>query len=150
MAYSTKDWDIVKAFYERGLSLAEIVARPEVNIKSRSQISRKAASEGWKKGLPRYMSRGIVHEPSILYLITADEFKGIYKIGITNDIHFRLRSMQTGCPFKLYALKTYQCENARGVEFSLHAFFKKKRIDGEWFRLNDIDVAYINEALSNG
>jgi len=50
MAYSTKDWDIVKAFYERGLSLAEIVARPEVNIKSRSQISRKAASEGWKKG----------------------------------------------------------------------------------------------------
>ena len=50
MAYSIEEWDVVKAFYERGLSLAEIVDRDEVRIKSRSQISRKAASEGWKKG----------------------------------------------------------------------------------------------------
>lgn len=50
MAYSAQDWEIVKAFYERGFSLAEIVARDEVLVKDRSSISRKAAKEGWIKG----------------------------------------------------------------------------------------------------
>lgn len=50
MAYSEKQWDIVRAFYERGLSLAEIAARHEVEIKDRSSISKKAKSDGWVKG----------------------------------------------------------------------------------------------------
>ncbi len=49
MAFSVQDWEIVKSFYERGFSLSEIVDRPEVKIKARSQISRKAKKEGWKK-----------------------------------------------------------------------------------------------------
>lgn len=53
MAFSPKDWAIVQAFFEQGLSLAEIVARPEVKatgIKDRGSISRKATQEGWIKG----------------------------------------------------------------------------------------------------
>ena len=50
MAYSDTEWEIVRAFYERGLSLAEIVARPEVNIKDRSSISKRAKQAGWIKG----------------------------------------------------------------------------------------------------
>lgn len=50
MAYSAKEWEVVKAFYERGLSLGEIAARPEVTIKDRKTISRKANQEGWVKG----------------------------------------------------------------------------------------------------
>lgn len=50
MAYSPQDWMVVRAFYERGLSLAEIVAREEVSIKDRGSISRKAKQEGWTKG----------------------------------------------------------------------------------------------------
>jgi len=53
MTYSSTDWEIVQAFYECGLSLAEIVARPEVKVTSRSQISRKAAKEGWHKALEK-------------------------------------------------------------------------------------------------
>lgn len=49
MAYTEKDWGVVRAFYERGLSLAEIVSRPEVAITDRSSISKKAKSEGWIK-----------------------------------------------------------------------------------------------------
>jgi predicted DNA-binding protein YlxM (UPF0122 family) len=50
MAYSEKQWETVRAFYERGFSLAEIAARPEVEIKDRKTISRKANNEGWVKG----------------------------------------------------------------------------------------------------
>ena len=50
MAFSNRDWEIVRAYYERGLSLAEIVARDDVAITDRSSISRKAKTEGWIKG----------------------------------------------------------------------------------------------------
>jgi hypothetical protein len=49
MAHSVRDWEIVRAFFERGLSLSEIVEREEVPIKSKSQISKTAAKEGWIK-----------------------------------------------------------------------------------------------------
>ena len=50
MAYSAQEWEVVKAFYERGLSLAEITNRREVAIHDRKTISRKANQEGWIKG----------------------------------------------------------------------------------------------------
>ena len=50
MAYSARDWEIVKAFYERGLSLSDIVSREEVKITDRSSISKRAKAEGWVKG----------------------------------------------------------------------------------------------------
>jgi predicted DNA-binding protein YlxM (UPF0122 family) len=49
VAYSTKDWETVRAYYELGLSLSEIVAKKDVKITSKSQISRKATKEGWEK-----------------------------------------------------------------------------------------------------
>ena len=49
MAYSEKDWQLVQSYYEAGLSLAEIVERENVSIKSRSQISKRAAKYSWIK-----------------------------------------------------------------------------------------------------
>ena len=50
MAYSQEQWKIVRAYFEEGFSLAEIVARHNVDIKDRSSISRRATKEGWIKG----------------------------------------------------------------------------------------------------
>jgi len=50
MAYTKRDWDMVKAFFESGLSLREITSREEVAIKDKGTISRKAKQEGWIKG----------------------------------------------------------------------------------------------------
>jgi hypothetical protein len=53
MAFSQKDWAVVRAFFEQGLSLSEIVARDEVKqtgITDRGSISRKSKQEGWIKG----------------------------------------------------------------------------------------------------
>lgn len=51
MAYTKQDWEVVKAFFESGLSLNQIVARPEVVITDKSSISKKAKAEGWLKAI---------------------------------------------------------------------------------------------------
>jgi len=85
--------------------------------------------------------------PSTVYIITANEYDGIFKIGITNDTARRLRDMQTGCPFVLFALRSYSVTNPVAVEAMLHAFFYKKRMCGEWFRLDSVDLKYIDDAM---
>jgi hypothetical protein len=50
MAFCFEDWEVVRAFFERGLTLSEIVARPECKITDKSTISRKARELGWVKG----------------------------------------------------------------------------------------------------
>ena len=50
MAYSQKEWDIVRAYYEAGLKLREIINRSDVSIKSPSQISKMANKECWEHG----------------------------------------------------------------------------------------------------
>lgn len=50
MAYSAQEWQLVQAYYEEGYSLGKIVDQPDVKIKSRQSISRKATEEGWIKG----------------------------------------------------------------------------------------------------
>lgn len=49
MAYSDKQWELVRSYYEAGLSLSEIVSRDKVEIKSKSQISKRAKLEEWVK-----------------------------------------------------------------------------------------------------
>jgi hypothetical protein len=50
MAYSQQQWETVQAYFERGLSLADIVDRADVHIKSRGSISKRAKAEGWIAG----------------------------------------------------------------------------------------------------
>lgn len=47
MAYSIKQWEKAKEYFEAGLSLSEINLRTEI---SRPQISKKAKKENWEKG----------------------------------------------------------------------------------------------------
>ncbi|MBE0469581.1 MAG: hypothetical protein IBX55_08775 [Methyloprofundus sp.] len=50
MAHSDYQWRLVRGYFEAGLSLDKIVARDDVEIKSKSQISKRANLAGWKKG----------------------------------------------------------------------------------------------------
>lgn len=134
--------------YANGESLRKIALETGVDNSGLSKLAKRECWSTVRKSTPR----GIVPLPNIVYLVTSEEFQadGIYKIGITNDIEFRLKSMQTGCPFKLFAYKAYEHDNPLGIEQSLHAFFGKKRLEGEWFKLSYVDLNYIEEALGNG
>jgi len=50
MALPAQQWETVRAYFERGLSLSEIVDRDDVRIKSRGSISKRAKAEGWIAG----------------------------------------------------------------------------------------------------
>lgn len=64
-----------------------------------------------------------------------------YKIGYTKrDINHRLRELQTGCPDEIILVKKFECKHYQKVESWLHRKHNFKRIEGEWFILEDIDV----------
>lgn len=73
MAYSTEQWDVVRAFYESGLSLSEIAARPEVKITDRGSVSRKAKAEGWVKGKIQHIIDGEVQNKQELAEIVSEK-----------------------------------------------------------------------------
>ena len=86
-----------------------------------------------------------------VYIITCAEFEGdgVFKIGIAGDIKTRIASLQTACPYKLYALSHYEPINPLMVETMLHALFHKKRMTGEWFKLSKSDLNIIEEIMAN-
>jgi hypothetical protein len=71
-----------------------------------------------------------------VYVIGRDE--GPVKVGITTNLIARLRSMQTGCPFKLqllYAMPAENRDNALWHERIFHDVYAEHRLEGEWFNL---------------
>lgn len=73
-----------------------------------------------------------------LYLI---ECQGFYKIGVAYDVSHRLAELGIGNPFELVVLAVYGYSNAQAVEAVLHQKFSQQRIRGEWFSLNENDIA---------
>lgn len=71
----------------------------------------------------------------LLYLVDAG---GLYKIGISQDINKRLKSLQTGSPHTVRCVAYYHTdESAMTIERKLHKLFDKYRLSGEWFNFED-------------
>jgi len=85
----------------------------------------------------------------VVYVITAGEFGDIYKIGIASDIKKRIKALQTGCPYVLYAVTSYKVKKPATVEKMLHLVYCSKRIRGEWFRLLKKDLIFIDEFMKS-
>ena len=75
-----------------------------------------------------------------IYLIEAiGDHETKYKIGFTKDeknLQKRLKSIQTGNPYKCKILQTFKTKFSRKVETSLHNKFSDRRQNGEWFNLD--------------
>ncbi|MEP7286261.1 MAG: GIY-YIG nuclease family protein [Chloroflexota bacterium] len=78
-----------------------------------------------------------------VYLITAHEIPGKYKIGITQNINKRIYDMSTVVPVTFRVLHLIECSNMRHAENTLHNMFSEKRLVGEWFALTYEDIEYI-------
>lgn len=70
-----------------------------------------------------------------LYII-GNISKEICKIGISDTPEKRLKSIQTGCPYKVNILSYYPDLDYK-TEKDLHRRFRESRLRGEWFRIND-------------
>lgn len=66
-----------------------------------------------------------------------------YKIGITNNVQDRLQHLQTANSAKLELLNSVKTSDPPLLEKELHLKFAVKRLEGEWFKLTNVDVEYI-------
>jgi predicted GIY-YIG superfamily endonuclease len=70
-----------------------------------------------------------------------------YKIGITTNMDNRIKELQTGNSRNISVVFYYPINSAQKMEAMLHRKYKKKRVRGEWFNLNQIDVNHIEFIL---
>jgi len=66
-----------------------------------------------------------------------------YKIGRTVNLLQRLDGLRTQPPFEIELLHAFECDDYTEAEEMLHSQFTTKHKRGEWFLLNDKDIAYI-------
>lgn len=76
-----------------------------------------------------------------LYLVSAAN--GLTKIGVAISPLRRLVTLRSDSPEQLELIHMSAVEDAKSVEMSLHTEFTDKRSHGEWFRLNEEDIASI-------
>lgn len=87
---------------------------------------------------PRKIKKGII------YIVKCERTK-LYKIGLTaGKIESRLRTLKTSNP-RISLFKHYEgIIDVYNQEKKLHDLFSKKRIDGEWFELDELDLCNID------
>lgn len=117
-----------------------------VNVKGSSlrngdskQCKRCANKENGRKGL--YSQ----NEGRDLYLIGCAHF---VKIGTTNDLTERLRTIQSGNPFDLVV--EYYGVGEGHMEEYWHSEFKNKHHKGEWYRLSYLDIEKVKKHTAGG
>ncbi|MBR4468811.1 MAG: GIY-YIG nuclease family protein [Bacteroidales bacterium] len=78
-----------------------------------------------------------------------DNTNGYHKIGISNKPEYREKTLQSEKPsIEMLACKKFPTRKiAEAIESALHTVYCQQRVRGEWFNLNDEDVAAIIETL---
>ena len=78
-----------------------------------------------------------------------DNSNGYHKIGISNTPEYREKTLQSEKPsIEMLACKKFPTRKiAEAIEAALHTAYSQQRVRGEWFNLNDEDVAVIIETL---
>lgn len=66
-----------------------------------------------------------------------------YKIGKTKNVNQRMSYFGLKLPFKTTLVLLIQSDRYSELEKILHRKFESKRINGEWFTLNNKDLNYI-------
>lgn len=85
-------------------------------------------------------SREVIGKDKAVYVVKAG---GFYKIGISNNVQERIKSIQTGNHQKVKFQMSVLVNDAHKLERKLHAKFASKRVKGEWFSLNESEVYWI-------
>jgi hypothetical protein len=66
-----------------------------------------------------------------------------YKIGASKNPGQRLTQLQTQPPFEIEGVMGFETDDMLDLEHAIHEHFADKRVNGEWFLLDDADVALL-------
>jgi hypothetical protein len=100
------------------------------------------ASHGGKNDIYKNVELLPEHKDhSFVYVVKYDE--KYFKIGVAKDPIERLATIATCLPLPPSLLTSMYSEDAYLIERKLHKQFSSKRLNGEWFLLNQEDLDYI-------
>ncbi len=71
-----------------------------------------------------------------IYIINKKNFENVVKIGVTDDIEKRLKTLQTANIEVLNLFHFEEREDAYKIEKKLHKIFHEFRENGEWFLID--------------
>lgn len=83
--------------------------------------------------------------PGFIYVIGCAE--GYYKIGRCRYINQRVKQLRIQLPFKIELVHMLFVSFPAYEERCIHEFFRERRVNGEWFRLDEKDLEYIAKVL---
>lgn len=95
---------------------------------------RRQRTTQWKRINTDKKSAGYV------YLLHHD---GLYKIGMAEKLSRRLTQISPVMPHEVTLVHSIKTNDMIGLEAELHEQYASKRMNGEWFALNDKDVQAI-------
>src|SRR5688572_21843324 len=75
-----------------------------------------------------------------VYVLKCGEF---YKIGFSKKPYRRARKLRTASPYPIEVVYTLKTPHYKMVERTLHRHFDSKRIDREWFMVENEDLEYV-------
>ena len=77
-----------------------------------------------------------------VYILRSEN--GYYKIGKAMNVKSRLIAWQRTFPVKIDLLFSFACNDRNKVEKILHRKYAKKRIEIEWYALDENDLRYLS------
>ena len=72
-----------------------------------------------------------------------------YKIGFSKKLLNRMNVFRVSLPFKFELHSTIKCTQYQTLELTLHELLNHKRLNGEWFSLDESDFIDIDKLLKN-
>lgn len=81
-----------------------------------------------------------------VYFIATEDLTFL-KIGTAGQVHYRMESIQTGCPLKLRLIGAIR--GYTSTERQLHKLFARYRTQGEWFKIQGPVRSFVN-AIKEG
>lgn len=81
-----------------------------------------------------------------VYIIKKND-ENIVKIGMSKNYSERTKQISTKLPFEVETVKVFKTKDMYSLEKKLHDFYKEKRLNGEWFELNNEDLEYIKNGM---
>ena len=88
-----------------------------------------------------------INESEYIYVV-GNKKESVCKIGYSKDPFKRIKSIQTGCPFKLHIFLIIR--GNRTIEKQLHRKYKSYKHTGEWFKYEkDLKTSIENISLTD-
>lgn len=85
--------------------------------------------------------------PGYVYVVKSDT--GHYKIGRTVNFRDRARTFGVKLPVEIEFLVLIETGNDMLLEATLHQQYQHKRVNGEWFNLDDNDMLFLTAYPGN-